>query len=153
MTDARVLLWGRDIGAVSWIKNQELGVFQYQPDFVRSMIEVAPLAMPLGTEPWSFPALPRDTFKGLPGMLADSLPDKFGNTLIDAWLATAGRSKASFDPVQRLCYIGSRGMGALEFKPALTEPQTASKKNRSCQPGYPGKPHSRRARQSRRRAG
>ncbi|MGF1529583.1 MAG: type II toxin-antitoxin system HipA family toxin [Candidatus Competibacterales bacterium] len=119
MTDARVILWGRDIGAVSWLEDREIGVFQYTPDFVQSGIEVAPLMMPLREFPYEFPNLPRNTFKGLPGMLADALPDKFGNAIIDAWLAANGKTAASFNPVERLCYIGKRGMGALEFEPAL----------------------------------
>lgn len=119
MTDARVILWGRDIGAVSWLDDREIGVFQYVPEFVDSGIEVAPLMMPLREAPYEFPALPRDAFKGLPGMLADSLPDRYGNLLINAWLAQQGRTPESFNPVERLCYTGARGMGALEFKPAL----------------------------------
>ncbi len=116
--DARVLLWGRLIGAVSWMEDRELGVFQFAPDFLSSGIQLSPLMMPLGEFPFEFPALPRNTFKGLPGLLADSLPDKFGNAIIDAWLASQGRSAESFNPVERLCYIGSRGMGALEFEPS-----------------------------------
>lgn len=119
MTDARVILWGRDIGAVSWLDDREIGVFQYVPEFVDSGIEVAPLMMPLREAPYEFPALPRDAFKGLPGMLADSLPDRYGNLLINAWLAQQGRTPESFNPVERLCYTGARGMGAVEFKPAL----------------------------------
>jgi serine/threonine-protein kinase HipA len=119
MTDARVILWGRDIGAVSWLPEREVGVFQYVPEFVASGIEVAPLMMPLREAPYEFPALPREAFKGLPGLLADSLPDKYGNALIDAWLARQGRTPESFNPVERLCYTGVRGMGALEFKPAI----------------------------------
>ena len=128
MTDARVRLWGRDIGAVSWIAEREIGVFQYAPEFVGSGIEVAPLTMPLAVQPYEFPELPRETFKGLPGLLADSLPDKFGNALIDAWLASQGRSPESFNPVERLCYIGIRGMGALEFEPAVPRNPTRRKR-------------------------
>jgi len=126
MIDARVLLWGRLIGAVTWLEDREVGVFQYSPDFVTSEIQVAPLMMPLTEFPYEFPALPRNTFRGLPGLLADSLPDKFGNAVIDAWLATQGRTPASFTPVERLCYIGRRGMGALEFEPALHESRSKS---------------------------
>lgn len=128
MTDARVILWGREIGAVSWIADRDLGVFQYAPEFVGSGIEVAPLMMPLREAPYEFPALPRDAFKGLPGLVADSLPDKFGNAVIDAWLAGQGRTPESFNPVERLCYIGARGMGALEFEPAILGSPTRSKK-------------------------
>lgn len=120
MTDASVRLWGRDIGAVSWLEDRQVAVFQYMPDFMGSRIELAPMMMPLRAEPYEFPGLPREAFRGLPGMLADALPDKFGNALIDAWLVSQGRSAASFNPVERLCYIGTRGMGALEFHPALS---------------------------------
>ena len=116
-TLAEVRLWGRTIGAVSLGDGESFAAFQYDPAFARSGIEVAPLLMPLGARVYGFPALPRDTFHGLPGLLADSLPDKFGNALIDAWLATQGRSPATFNAVERLCYTGTRGMGALEFAP------------------------------------
>jgi serine/threonine-protein kinase HipA len=128
MTDARVILWGRVIGAVSWVEDREIGVFQYAPEFVGSGIEVAPLMMPLREAPYEFPGLPRDAFKGLPGLLADSLPDKFGNAVIDTWLATQGRRPESFNPVERLCYIGARGMGALEFEPAILGSPTRGRK-------------------------
>ena len=120
--DSRVMLWGRMIGAVSWLDDRELGVFQYAPDFLDSGIELAPLTMLLREFPYEFPALNRDTFKGLPGLLADSLPDRFGNAILDAWLTAKGRSVAGFHPVERLCYMGSRGMGALEFEPATERP-------------------------------
>lgn len=128
MTTARVLLWNRDIGAVTWLDDQEIGVFQYTPEFVSSGVEVAPLMMPLQDAPYQFPALARETFSGLPGMLADSLPDKFGNGLIDAWLASQSRSPSSFNPVERLCYTGSRGIGALEFKPAIPDSAPKTRK-------------------------
>ncbi|MHC1481704.1 type II toxin-antitoxin system HipA family toxin [Frateuria aurantia] len=119
MTDAAVRLWGSDIGAVSWLADRELAVFQYATAFVDSRIQLAPFMMPLRAAPYEFPGLPKAAFKGLPGLLADALPDKFGNALIDTWLAGQGRSAASFNPVERLCYIGARGMGALEFHPAI----------------------------------
>ncbi len=117
-TVAEVRLWGRAIGAVSVDDSASTARFQYTPDFARSGIEVAPLMMPLDERVYQFPRLARDAFHGLPGMLADSLPDRFGNALINAWLASQGRSPESFNAVERLCYIGSRGMGALEFVPA-----------------------------------
>lgn len=126
MNDAKVLLWGSVIGAVSWLEDREIGVFQYSPDFLNSGIQISPLMMPLNEFPYEFPALARNTFKGLPGLLADSLPDRFGNTLIDAWLSSQGRTAASFNPVERLCYTGTRGMGALEFEPALFGPTSDS---------------------------
>ena len=127
MTDANVILWGRRIGAVSWDEMRSLGVFQYDPAFVSAGIGVAPLKMPAREAPYEFPALNRETFRGLPGMLADALPDRFGNRLIDAWLAETGQGPDTFNPVDRLCYIGRRGIGALEFEPALRK-QTRAKK-------------------------
>jgi serine/threonine-protein kinase HipA len=115
---AEVRLWGRSIGAVSLEDGDDTAVFQYTPEFARSAIQVAPLAMPLRPEPYAFPTLAHESFRELPGLLADSLPDRFGTALIDVWLASQGRSPESFDVVERLCYIGARGMGALEFAPA-----------------------------------
>ena len=119
-TSAKVLIHDTHIGSVTWDESRELGVFEYHSQFLSSGIEVAPLTMPLSGGTHVFPDLQRETFKGLPGLLADSLPDQFGNLLIDRWLADQGRSANSFNPVERLCYLGSRGMGALEFQPTLT---------------------------------
>jgi len=116
---AEVKLWGRTIGAVSLPSDSEVAAFEYDTPFIGSGIEVAPLMMPLSSRVYSFPELSRQSFHGLPGLLADSLPDKFGNALINAWLATHGRTPDSFNAIERLCYTGSRGMGALEFVPAL----------------------------------
>ena len=125
-TLAEVKLWGRTIGAVSLATGSAHAAFEYDPAFVRSGIQVAPLVMPLEEGVHEFPELPRATFHGLPGMLADSLPDRFGNALIDAWLATQGRTPESFNAVERLCFTGTRGMGALEFLPAIgPRPQRA----------------------------
>lgn len=118
---AEVQLWGTRVGAVRWDPDRGLGNYEYDPAFLRSGIELAPLTMPLGPGIRSFPALSRETFKGLPGMLADSLPDKFGTALIDAWLVRQGRPVDDFNPVERLCYVGSRGLGALEFAPAIAD--------------------------------
>jgi len=115
---AKVQLWGRTIGAVSLEKGRDVASFQYDRAFAASGIELSPLVMPLSERVYEFPALPRNTFHGLPGLLADSLPDEFGNALIDAWLATQGRTAGNFSAVERLCYTGARGMGALEFAPA-----------------------------------
>ncbi|MDX1396142.1 MAG: type II toxin-antitoxin system HipA family toxin [Gemmatimonadota bacterium] len=115
---AEVRLWGRRIGAVARRPEESFASFQYDPDFAGSGIEIAPLTMPLGRQPYAFPQLPAETFHGLPGLLADSLPDTFGNALIDAWLARQGRRPESFSPVERLCYVGTRGMGALEYEPS-----------------------------------
>ena len=117
-TMAEVKLWGRTIGAVALEAGASVAAFEYTPEFAASDIEVSPLTMPLSAQVYTFPALSRETFHGLPGLLADSLPDRFGNAVIDAWLATQGRTPESFNAVERLCYTGSRGMGALEFVPA-----------------------------------
>ncbi len=117
-TLAEVRLWGRTIGAVSLQDGEDVASFQYDAAFAQSSIQVAPILMPLSSRVYRFPELSRPTFHGLPGLLADSLPDKFGNALIDAWLASQGRQPGSFNAVERLCYTGERGMGALEFVPA-----------------------------------
>ena len=123
-TLARVSLWGTTIGAVALEEGAHAASFQYDPAFIPSGIEVAPVTMPLSERLYSFPALSSLSFHGLPGLLSDSLPDRFGNALIDAWLATQGRSPESFNAVERLCYTGKRGMGGLEFHPA-TGPRPA----------------------------
>ena len=127
MTSAAIHLYETLIGAVTWDRERDLGFFEYDPDFLSSGIEVSPLTLPLRSGRFSFPNLPRDTFKGLPGLLADSLPDKFGNLLIDQWLARQGRTPESFDPVERLCYLGNRAMGALEFQPTLLPDRPSEK--------------------------
>jgi serine/threonine-protein kinase HipA len=125
---AEVRLWGRRIGAVSLEEGQRTAAFAYDPAFTGSGIEVAPLMMPLRDTVYTFPDLNPRSFHGLPGMLADCLPDKYGNALIDAWLATQGRTPGSFNSIERLCYTGRRGMGALEFAPATgPRPSDASK--------------------------
>ena len=96
---AEVSLWGRTIGAVTMEPGERAVAFQYDPDFARSGIALSPIVMPLGDRVYSFPVLPYFSFHGLPGLLADSLPDKFGSALIEAWLATQGRTPASFNAV------------------------------------------------------
>lgn len=123
---ARVKLWGDEIGAVTWDVDRNIGVFQYTADFLESGVEVSPLMMPLAETIYEFPELSSNTFKGLPGMLADSLPDKFGNALIEAWLAQNNRPPNGFTPVERLCYTGVRGMGALEYEPSLFDKTSAT---------------------------
>jgi len=118
MTVAAVTLWGARIAAVSIGESARYATFQYDPAFVHSGVQVSPLRMPLREEPYNFPGLPEDAFSGLPGLLADALPDRWGRALVDAWLASQGRDESTFDVVQRLCYVGTRGMGALEFQPA-----------------------------------
>ncbi len=125
---AKVQLWGRTIGAVAMTEGRDHAAFQYDAGFAASGIELSPVVMPLSERVYEFPALPRTTFHGLPGLLADSLPDKFGNALIDAWLATQGRTADGFGAVERLCYTGTRGMGALEFAPGIgPKPHKATK--------------------------
>ena len=118
-TLAKVRLWGRTIGAVSLQDGEDVASFEYDAEFAQSGIQVAPIVMPPSRRVYRFPELSRPTFLGLPGLLADSLPDKFGNALIDAWLASQGRQPGSFNAVERLCYTGERGMGALEFAPVI----------------------------------
>ncbi|MGH9347277.1 MAG: type II toxin-antitoxin system HipA family toxin [Vicinamibacterales bacterium] len=115
-----VRIWGKAVGAVALDPRLGYYAFEYQPAFLRSGIELAPLTMPLAaaTEPFVFPDLPEFTYRRLPAMLADALPDDFGNALIDAWMAREGVSRSRITPLDRLAYMGKRGLGALEFKPA-----------------------------------
>ena len=123
---AEVRIWGELAGAVRWNSQRQLASFQYYKKFLNKGIELSPIKMPIenGSRIYSFPELRREvprqnsTFKGLPGLLADCLPDKYGTQLIDMWLAHNGRAAGSMNPVEQLCFIGSRGMGALEFEPA-----------------------------------
>lgn len=116
---ASVKLWGSNVGAVAWNDQTSIGTFEYEPSFIHKGLEIAPLTMPLRDGTFSFPNLNRETFHGLPGLLSDSLPDRYGNRLIDLWLVRQGRSNQDFSPVERLCYMATRGMGALEFSPAI----------------------------------
>ena len=129
-TVAEVRLWGRAIGAVALEDGAATAAFQYATPFTHSGIQLSPLLMPLSSRIYQFPALAQQSFHGLPGLLADSLPDRFGNALINAWLATQGRSPDSFNAVERLCYTGQRGMGALEFAPVTGPRQRKSSKVR-----------------------
>jgi serine/threonine-protein kinase HipA len=124
---AEVWLWDRLAGAILWDEFQQLASFEFDQSFLRSGWDIAPITMPLrqGKRLYSFPEIRRgrndafDTFKGLPGLLADMLPDKYGNQLINAWLVQNGRPTDSLNPVELLCFIGKRGVGALEIKPSL----------------------------------
>ena len=121
---AFVKIWGETVGAVAWDESRELASFEYDPAFKRKGVELAPLTMPASSNKNIFSSLRKkdqeelDAFKGMPGLLADSLPDKYGNQLINVWLAQQGRPQNSMNPVEKLCFIGTRGMGALEFEPA-----------------------------------
>jgi serine/threonine-protein kinase HipA len=126
MTAAEVKIWGELAGAVVWDDTNRLGTFEFAPSFKKQHWDLSPLKMPLGSSQmiFSFPELRKerfatyDTFRGLPGMLADVLPDRFGNQLINRWLAGMGRPQDSMNPVEMLLFLGSRGMGALEFEPS-----------------------------------
>lgn len=123
---AEVKIWGELVGAIRWDEPQQLGYFEYASKFIQKGWDLSPIKMPItqGSRIYSFPELRKgrneteDTFKGLPGLLSDSLPDKYGNKLINIWLAQSGRPENSMNPVERLCFIGARGLGALEFEPA-----------------------------------
>lgn len=106
------------IGAVSFDTEKGLASFEYAQDFVKNGVELSPIKMPLSNRIYSFPELDFNTFKGLPGLIADSLPDDFGNAVLNAWVAGQGRSPNDITPLQRLQYTGKRGMGALEYAPA-----------------------------------
>lgn len=107
-----------EVGAVSFDTQTGLGAFEYAPSFINKGIELSPLKMPLAQGIYSFPELDFNTFKGLPGLVADSLPDDFGNAVLNAWVAMRGKSPSDITPLQRLQYTGARGMGALEYAPA-----------------------------------
>lgn len=122
MDTAYVNLWNKRVGAILWDPERSIGIFEYEPDFVRYGWDISPFMVPIEQEGnrFSFPDLVRtSTFDGLPGLLSDSLPDKFGNSLIDAWLLKNGRPAGSLNPVEKLCFVGKRGMGALEFEPVV----------------------------------
>lgn len=127
MQVAEVKIWGELVGAVAWDAENGHAVFEYSPKFKQLGWDLAPLKMPVSDsrDQFSFPELRNDisseydTFKGLPGLLADSLPDRYGNQLINLWLAQQGRTQQSMNPVEMLCFMGTRGMGALDFEPAV----------------------------------
>ena len=118
---AEVYLWGTRIGIIHQEVSKAYASFEYDKDFVNSGIEVSPLRMPLGRNVYEFPALAGDPFYGMPGLVADSLPDRFGNAVIEQWLISLGKSLSDFTAVDRLCYMGKRGMGALDYVPASTD--------------------------------
>ncbi len=124
-TEAEVRLWGRRIAGVLDDPDRPAAIFQFDAEFAQSGIEVAPLAMPLRVAPYAFPGLNPETFHGLPGLLADSLPDRYGSSVMDSWLEAQGRDPGDASAVERLCYVGSRGMGALEFVPALANAESS----------------------------
>ena len=113
----KVVLWGTPIGYLHRQSNGIIG-FQYDDSFLESGIETSPIMMPLSDMTYSFPSLSEETFSGLPGLVADSLPDRFGNIVIKRYLKSAGKNEDSLTPLEKLCYTGKRGMGALEYEPA-----------------------------------
>lgn len=111
-------IYGKRVGAVAWDPNRGLASFEYDPQFKLEELPIAPIKMPNKNRIYSFPEFrDSETFKGMPGLLADALPDRYGKELINAWLARQGRPENSLNPVELLCFIGKRGMGALEFEP------------------------------------
>jgi len=131
MNTAYIKIWNELAGAVAWDEASGIATFEFDPAFKNKGWDLAPLQMPVNSRGsvFSFPALRKkadpalDTFKGLPGLLADVLPDRYGNELINLWLAQQGRAPDSMNPVEMLCFIGTRGMGALEFEP-VTLPES-----------------------------
>ena len=125
-TTAEIKLWDQRLGAVTWLHDKGYAVFRFADTFLNSGLDVSPIHLSIASAlksnpPISFPSLNFATFKGLPGLLADALPDKFGNQLIDAWLAQQGLATQDFNPVDRLCYLGKRSLGALEFYPVVNK--------------------------------
>ena len=117
VTLAYVNIWGHRAGIVMWNENMQTAAFEYDPAFERLGLGLSPLLMPLNPHmPYQFTSISKETYMGLPGLLADALPDAYGKALLDRWMATIGRTFAN--PVERLCYQGKRSMGALEFEPA-----------------------------------
>jgi len=128
---AEVWLWDKFVGALAWEPTTAIGTFEYAAEWIAEGVQLAPLHMPAtpsGTRKFQFPQLNRATYKGLPAIFADTLPDDFGNAVINAWLARNGRDPDSFTPLERLLYTGKRGMGALEYAPALRRVQAPSNK-------------------------
>ncbi|MBZ0200456.1 MAG: type II toxin-antitoxin system HipA family toxin [Ignavibacteriaceae bacterium] len=131
---AEVKIWGKLVGAIRWDESQQLGYFQYDSKFIQNDWDLSPLKIPIaqGSRIYSFSELRKgrneteDTFQGLPGLLSDALPDRYGNKLINTWLAKQGRAENSMNPVEKLCFIGTRGIGALEFEPAQIKSGTKS---------------------------
>ena len=126
MTVAEVRIWGNVIGYVSWEDKSRASSFEFEKKFLQSSLDISPLSMPLGKvnpseiyKSTSISETDYQTYKGLQHFLTDSLPDAFGNSIIEVWLATQGRKLESFNPVERLCYTGKRGIGALEYYPAI----------------------------------
>jgi serine/threonine-protein kinase HipA len=123
-TVTEVILWGKSVGALLYDTGTGLSTFEYDKGWLKQDVSISPLHLPPRAGRFNFPSLPQETFFGLPGVFADTLPDDFGNAVINAWLARKGIPKSSFSPVDRLLYTGNRGMGALEYKPDGRNTQT-----------------------------
>jgi len=121
MIICEVSLWGRAVGVLAYAEDSRYATFEFMPEFVNEGIDIAPLKMPLSNPDrvYTFPSLSWETYKGLPAVFADTLPDDFGNAVINAWLAREGRDIGSFTPLERLLYVGTRSMGAFEYHPAI----------------------------------
>ncbi len=128
---AEVWLWGKMVGALAWSPENQLASFEYTPEWIETGVQISPLHMSTrinGQRIFQYPGLNPATYKGLPACFADTLPDDFGNAVINAWLARTGRDPHSFNPLERLLYSGKRGMGALEYAPALRQVKNTSDK-------------------------
>lgn len=123
-TNVEVLIWGQKVGIASWDATKNVGAFTYDNGWLKKGIDLSPIWMPIDGQKftYSFPTLGKATFRGLPGMLADSLPDHFGDKVIKAWLTKIGKPKTALSPIEQLCFVGNRGMGALEYRPQLASP-------------------------------
>lgn len=116
-----VKIWDTNVGVLVWDKDKDIAIFEYEPSFIKSSLEIAPLVMPLRTaegQRYIFPENRNKCFKGLPGLIADSLPDAYGNQIIEDWFISKGIPGLEITPLDRLCYVGKRAMGALEYSPA-----------------------------------
>lgn len=123
ITECLVRLWNKDVGILAWDDNRHLARFQYTESFCNSGLEISPLKMPLSNRIYEFPELREteisNTFLGLPGVFADSLPEKYGNSLMQEWLRRQNIKFEDLNPIEKLCYVGKRGMGALEYEPTI----------------------------------
>ena len=130
VNEAIVKIWGMDVGIITWNDKRKIASFQYSENFLGSGLEISPLKMPLSDKVYEFPELRAEesssTFLGLPGIFADSLPEKYGNAMMREWLRRQGIKFDDLNPVERLCYVGERGMGALEYQPAFDFPRNSS---------------------------
>jgi serine/threonine-protein kinase HipA len=132
ISTAFINIWNKRVGAVAWDVDTEVASFEFESSFLTNKWDLSPLKMPIADAAkrvFSFPELRgTTTFKALPGLLADVLPDKYGNSLINAWLSRNGRPADSMNPVELLCFIGKRGMGALEFEPIVPKTNNGATK-------------------------